>query len=336
MVMPSSGPLNMGGTSSPVSVAQELGLSLTATISMNQANVRTLAGVGGSGTAWSMSSLYGKANAFNGTISSNQTNLNLRTWALANGWNGSTAATITVAGGVYIYSTVQSTPGLTINGSWPGGITLINNGFIAGKGGYASGLQGGNQAGGVAISLGVSCSIVNNSYIGGGGGGGGNANNGVSGGGGAGGGDTFWQATRTSTGGGPGAVGEGGNYVGKFSFTNGGAGGRIFPGTGGSGCRTDGYAANSLVSAGAGGGGAAGFDFKRADSAGAGGAGGAAGQNSPSAVFSGGGGGGWGASGGSGRGPGGLNGPGAGGRAIQLNGFTATRTGSGTTYGAVS
>jgi len=65
MTMPASGPLNMGGTTSPVSVAAELGLSLTATISMNQANVRTLAGVGGSGTTWSMSSLYGKSNALN-------------------------------------------------------------------------------------------------------------------------------------------------------------------------------------------------------------------------------------------------------------------------------
>jgi hypothetical protein len=63
MVMPSSGPLNMGGTSSPVSVAQELGLSLTATITMNDAAVRTLAGVGGTGTTWSMSSLYGKSNS---------------------------------------------------------------------------------------------------------------------------------------------------------------------------------------------------------------------------------------------------------------------------------
>jgi hypothetical protein len=51
----------MGGTSSPVSVAQELGLSLTATITMNDAAVRNLAGVGGSGTTWSMSSLYGKS-----------------------------------------------------------------------------------------------------------------------------------------------------------------------------------------------------------------------------------------------------------------------------------
>jgi len=64
MVMPASGPLNMGGTSSPVSVAQELGLSLTATISMNDAAVRNLAGVGGSGTTWSMNSLYGKSNTY--------------------------------------------------------------------------------------------------------------------------------------------------------------------------------------------------------------------------------------------------------------------------------
>jgi len=60
--MPSSGALNMAGTSSPVSVAYELGLGLTTTISMNDTAVRTLAGAGGSGTSWSMSSLYGKSN----------------------------------------------------------------------------------------------------------------------------------------------------------------------------------------------------------------------------------------------------------------------------------
>jgi hypothetical protein len=62
MTMPSSGALNMAGTSSPVSVAYELGLGLTTTISMNDAAVRTLAGAGGSGTSWSMNSLYGKSN----------------------------------------------------------------------------------------------------------------------------------------------------------------------------------------------------------------------------------------------------------------------------------
>lgn len=62
MTMPSTGALNMGGTSSPVSVAQELSLGLTTTISMNQSNVRALAGVSGtSGSTWSMNSLYGKS-----------------------------------------------------------------------------------------------------------------------------------------------------------------------------------------------------------------------------------------------------------------------------------
>jgi hypothetical protein len=61
MTMPASGALNMGGTTTPQSVANELGLGLTTTISMNQAAVRTLAAVGGTGTTWSMSSLYNKS-----------------------------------------------------------------------------------------------------------------------------------------------------------------------------------------------------------------------------------------------------------------------------------
>jgi len=64
MTMPASGALNMGGTTTPQSVANELGLGLTTTISMNDAAVRTLAGVGGSGTQWSMNSLYGKSAGF--------------------------------------------------------------------------------------------------------------------------------------------------------------------------------------------------------------------------------------------------------------------------------
>jgi hypothetical protein len=61
MVMPASGAINLGGTASPVSVAQELSLGLTTTISMNDTAVRALAGAGASGTSWSMLSLYGKS-----------------------------------------------------------------------------------------------------------------------------------------------------------------------------------------------------------------------------------------------------------------------------------
>lgn len=64
MTMPSSGALNMGGTSSPVSVNFELGRAspYQQTVSMNDSVVRSLAGVSGtSGSTWSMNSLYGKS-----------------------------------------------------------------------------------------------------------------------------------------------------------------------------------------------------------------------------------------------------------------------------------
>jgi hypothetical protein len=70
--MPSTGALNMGGTSSPVSVNFELGKAspYQQTVSMNDSNVRSLAGVSStSGTSWSMNSLYGKS-AFTVSLSS--------------------------------------------------------------------------------------------------------------------------------------------------------------------------------------------------------------------------------------------------------------------------
>lgn len=66
MTMPSSGALNMGETTSPVSVNYELGKAspYNQTVSMNDSNVRSLAGVSSvSGSSWSMSSLYGKSAA---------------------------------------------------------------------------------------------------------------------------------------------------------------------------------------------------------------------------------------------------------------------------------
>ena len=123
--------------------------------------------------------MYGRGGTtqagFTQTISTNQTNLNLRTFALANGWDGTLPATITVGAGVYVYSTATGTAGMTIDGSWPGGVTVVNSGFIMGMGGAGANANGGSivpGAGGPAISLGVNTIIVNNSYIGGGGGGG--------------------------------------------------------------------------------------------------------------------------------------------------------------------
>ena len=147
---------------SPMSFSQintELGLTSTALISLNDAAVRTLAGVGASPATIAITNLSGKANQFTLTVSANQTNANLRSLAVAAGWGGSSAVVATINAGVYVYSTATGTPGLTIDGSWPGGVTLTNNGNIMGRGGNGNGGTGGS-----AISLGVNVTLVNNSY----------------------------------------------------------------------------------------------------------------------------------------------------------------------------
>lgn len=348
MTMPSSGVLNMAGTSSPVSVAQELGLGLTTLITMNDSAVRTLAGAGGSGTAWSMNSLYGKSNrvAKSVTISANTTNYTLNTAAVSGYVAGKTDVTLTVNSGIYLYSTSTGTPALTVTGFTTGDtVTIVNNGYIMGMGGAGGGSGTSASvalAGGNAISLAFSVSITNNSYIGGGGGGGGRGSSYGSGGGGAGGGkggDCGWQTTITGpTGGAVGASGgngqsqlQNGGKAGTVWVGTGGAGGRIMPGTGGiggAGPSSGGYGRGG----GSGGGGAS-----EDSSVGQGGAGGTAGAaGTAGASLAAGGGGGWGAAGGNGY-TGNSNYQGAAaGKAIALNGYTATRTGSGTTYGAVA
>lgn len=159
-------------------VNTELGYSSNATISLNQTAVRTLAGVP-SGTI-SMNNLRGKSNAFAFTISSNQTNANLRTLAVAAGWDQTKKVAATINSGVYISSNSTGTPALTVTGSFPNGVELINNGLIIGMGGsgggqtivgFGPGVDG--NAGGAALSTSVALSVNNAGTIGGGGGGGG-------------------------------------------------------------------------------------------------------------------------------------------------------------------
>ena len=72
--------------------------------------------------------LAGNSSVTRLTINTNQTNLNLRTWALSNTWNGSDSLEVTINSGVHISSNAVGTPALTINGAFPGGVRLINNG----------------------------------------------------------------------------------------------------------------------------------------------------------------------------------------------------------------
>lgn len=215
MALPSSGPIRLGAD-----VNVELGLSAAAQISLGSAGVRGLYGVS-SGAIRLAADGYGKSSTFFATIATNQTNLNLRDWAIANGWNGTSSIVITIAGGVNILSNNTGIVALTINGSWPNGVTLINNGNIVGRGGNggiggrAPAERGGNgTAGGTALSVLVSASINNISNIAGGGGGGG------------GGGGRFSEGWYGGGGGGGAAFGTGASAyggAGNGTLTTGGA-----------------------------------------------------------------------------------------------------------------
>jgi hypothetical protein len=226
MALPVSGAISFNA------INVELGVSGTTQASLNQASYRTLAGVPSG--AISLSDFYGKANEFAFTISSNQTNANLRTLAVNAGWNQSTKVKATIGSGVEISSTSTGTPALTVNGSFPGGVELINSGIIVGRGGNGgrggwdvgfndpNGLNGG--AGGTALAVSVALSLNNANIISGGGGGGGggslgDADAGQNGGGGGGGGGGF------------GAAGAGGR--GDVNGQNGVAGGQLTGGAGG-------------------------------------------------------------------------------------------------------
>lgn len=172
MTLPVSGAISFNN------INVELGVAGTTQASLGQASYRTLAGVPSG--AISMSDFYGKSNTFSFTISSNQTNANLRSLAVAAGWNQSSNVVATINSGVYVSSNSTGTPALTVNGSFPGGVSLVNNGIIAGMGGaggiggmYSNAPGSAGSAGGLALSVSTAISITNNNIIAGGGGGGG-------------------------------------------------------------------------------------------------------------------------------------------------------------------
>lgn len=365
MTLPVSGAISFNN------INVELGVAGTTQASLGQASYRTLAAVPSG--AISMSNFYGKSSrataSYTYTANINMASLNIT--ILPGYVTGNTDVTITVNAGVYLYSTSTGTPGLTLSGGSTGDtVTLVNNGFIIGKGGNGAGITVGDTlvagtVGGPALKLGFNTTINNtnaSAYIGGGGGGGGSiygfngtSKSGSSGGGGAGGGNggiapngaggTIAGGVGTTT---PGASGANGNISSPGSNASGGGGGLIIPGT-----TTAGPTRSSTGNT-AGNGGSAGgsgpnvtAETKPTNTIGASGgasnsAGGVGTTNSVKSAL-GGGGGGWGASGGAATSfglsaPTGNSAATAGGKAVDLNGKTVTWVSGDTTrvYGAVS
>jgi hypothetical protein len=210
MALNGSGPISLAGSTAGQSIAVELGLSATGTISLNTASVRTLAGVP-SGAIIMPTNFYGKSNSYTYTMTSNTLNGNLRSLAVSAGWDQSKNLIANINSGVYAYSNSTGTSGLVINGSFPNGITLNNSGLIIGMGGNGGSSRyacNGNPGagGGLALLVQSPVSINNTGTIGGGGGGGGGGGSGFAGGnfGGGGGGGGRTGLSNTSGGGGGG------------------------------------------------------------------------------------------------------------------------------------
>jgi len=128
---------------------------------------------------------------FNKTISVDTSNYNLRTDALAAGWDGvmPLAATVTINSGIVVSANSTAQYAFDTGATFPVGsmLALVNNGHIIGMGGAGGGyttsvLPG--KDGGTALRAQAAISVTNSGTIGGGGGGGGGyPNNGGGGGG---------------------------------------------------------------------------------------------------------------------------------------------------------
>lgn len=169
------------GTASLLDIQNEFGGS-------NPISLSEYYGVAGgvpSQGAISINDFRGKSVLFSYVITTNQSDVDLYTFAIAQGWDGFVPVEVTLNSGVIIWSTSTTTPALSISGSFPNGVTFTNSGTIVGDGG-----DGGNggvaaslvadrvnptsgQAGGTALAVSVTTTFNNLGTIAGGGGGGG-------------------------------------------------------------------------------------------------------------------------------------------------------------------
>jgi hypothetical protein len=188
MTLNASGPISLAGTTAGQSIQIENGGNGTTLISLNDAAVRSLAGVP-SGAITMPTDFYGKSNRISvaATISANTSNYTVNTAKAPGYLTGKTDFTLTINAGVFISSANTGSYAMTVDTSWDVGdtVAIINNGTIIGRGG--NGGPGGSNYGGAgspggsagpALLVQRALTLTNGSGRisgGGGGGGGGNA-----------------------------------------------------------------------------------------------------------------------------------------------------------------
>jgi hypothetical protein len=228
-------------------------------ITQNQSVVTAIPNSG----AIKFSNFYASQRAFTYAVtmtSGTYVNTNLRTMAVAAGWNQVVPVTIncTINAGAIMTGSDTGNYGIYAYGTWPAGsvLNLTNNGTIVGKGGrggagyryyLAYGTWVGGEAGGPAMIFNLTTNIVNNGIIGGGGGGGGGGYQG----------DLPWGG---GGGGGGAGSGAGGSTISTYTYeTQDGEGNSTGSASIDSGCR-DG-SAGGVTTAGAGGSGGSAYGY---------------------------------------------------------------------------
>ena len=154
MTLNTSGPLSIGGCTTGQSIAKELGLTTTATHSLNCTSYRTLAGVPSG--AISMSNFYGKSNIVRG--SATYTTPGCYSWVAPAGVTK--VSVLAVAGGSqgtgaiqYSYCCCGNTVQVTFSGNGGGsGSTAWTNNYSVTPGSSYSVTVGGNNGNSVWVS----------------------------------------------------------------------------------------------------------------------------------------------------------------------------------------
>lgn len=169
MTLPASGTITLAQIQTEFGGSNPIGLSEYyrggAYVTTNNTGVPTSGAI-------TLSNFYGAVKQFSYTNTTQySTPQNLRTLALAAGWNGTDALLFTNS--AIISSNTTASPALTISGSFPNGLVFVNTSYIVGMGGAGANADSVGNAGGTALTVSTTVSITNNGTIAGGGGGGG-------------------------------------------------------------------------------------------------------------------------------------------------------------------